>query len=933
MRDFRTEQHVVINDDRTISVPKDLRKIAVQFDHNVETVTFDCPRYWDGIDMSKMTVYVNYMRADRNRGMCLCKNVTVDETDDTLMHFTWTLTRNATLYNGKLIFLVCIKNLDESGNEINHWNSELCDQMQVSEGLECEETVIDLHQDIITDLLLRMDKILIANTPILDKTLTERGLAADAKAAGDAINKAKDDLMSEIDNANNDIATTNSRLDIEIKNRMDAISLEMTERKAEIDVERKRINSFVSLKAGSTTGDAELIDARIDVDGTTHSTAGEAVRGQIRNLRSNQDQYEDMKHIVWTYGYVGSDGVDVDVADGEISDRMKTDYILCGEGVDIEYYSETNHARIFGIAFYDKLKNLILGIANEGEPSLRTIKSPKGTAYVRVSTKVSYFDKTILHFGYSTYSVMLDSLQKVSNRLSEDVAILNGAEYVVPLKFQLGSLVDNGEIANSTTRATTTNIRASGTYTIATTSDKFLLVVYDRDEHGNPGVYTEWDTTHTFTRIGFISVYAKKVDSTVITAEDMIELVSSTTLVRHEGASNLSAAEKLSEVFISPDGDDSNTGAFDSPFKTVQHAIDIGYLNICLLPGIYNQSVYANGIAGLSIHAYNGGEYGSVDRPVKRERPVFVNGQYYYNYVIDDSGIASFELDYIPTRFQSVFIDKTLEPLESGSRPSYNAGLWVNHTNKYDDYTLKPVLTTAEMLAEKGTFHFDGTNIRANILGDSDIIGFTVVGDEAAHMLHFEKCNDLTLSGIVVMYALSSNYYIERSSNVRVSHCEAGYTMFSNSVRCDYSDVIFTDCLSYKARNDGFNSHYYGISVFNNCKGIYNYDDGESSHEYCKVIVNGGEFAHNHKGGHSPVNGCEFEAHNTYCHDNSYGFYLIGDPDLYDLSDSKIRITSSISIDNSVVDVVQRGYETVVANTLYNTTDIKSGTFTDLTKQ
>ena len=37
----------------------------------------------------------------------------------------------------------------------------------------------------------------------------------------------------------------------------------------ELRVERLRIDSFTSLADGSTTGDAELIDARIGADGVT----------------------------------------------------------------------------------------------------------------------------------------------------------------------------------------------------------------------------------------------------------------------------------------------------------------------------------------------------------------------------------------------------------------------------------------------------------------------------------------------------------------------------------------------------------------------------------------------------------------------------------------------------------------------------------------
>lgn len=182
------EGHIVVGKDRHITVPKDLKRIAVQYDHNVETVTFDCPRYWDDHDMSTMNIYINYMRPDRIRGMFLAKNVTVDETDDTIMHFDWTLSRNATRVQGKLKFLVCVKKVEDAEETI-HWNSELCNELTVSEGLECEDFVENAEQDIITDLLLRMDNILAANSTILDTSLTESGLAADAKVVGEKFNE------------------------------------------------------------------------------------------------------------------------------------------------------------------------------------------------------------------------------------------------------------------------------------------------------------------------------------------------------------------------------------------------------------------------------------------------------------------------------------------------------------------------------------------------------------------------------------------------------------------------------------------------------------------------------------------------------------------------------------------------------------------------
>ena len=53
---------------------------------------------------------------------------------------------------------------------------------------------------------------------------------------------------------------------------------------SDLEVERKRIDSFTSLDKGSTTGDAELIDGRIGADGVTYDNIGGAIRGQYRSL-------------------------------------------------------------------------------------------------------------------------------------------------------------------------------------------------------------------------------------------------------------------------------------------------------------------------------------------------------------------------------------------------------------------------------------------------------------------------------------------------------------------------------------------------------------------------------------------------------------------------------------------------------------------------
>lgn len=145
-----TEPHIIIGEDRVISVPKELQRIAVQYDHDVETVTFDCPRYWDDLDMSKLNIYINYMRKDRYIGCYKATDIAVDGVNSNIMHFNWKISRNVSEVVGEFKFLVCIKKSDAEGYEVNHWNSELNTEMYISQGLEAEESIFDAYPDIIS---------------------------------------------------------------------------------------------------------------------------------------------------------------------------------------------------------------------------------------------------------------------------------------------------------------------------------------------------------------------------------------------------------------------------------------------------------------------------------------------------------------------------------------------------------------------------------------------------------------------------------------------------------------------------------------------------------------------------------------------------------------------------------------------------------------
>jgi lysophospholipase L1-like esterase len=71
----------------------------------------------------------------------------------------------------------------------------------------------------------------------------------------------------------------------------------------DIAVERARINTFTNLGEGSTTGDAELMDIRVGYDGTVYETAGEAVREQIKQVKSIAESMSDAATPIYNTAY------------------------------------------------------------------------------------------------------------------------------------------------------------------------------------------------------------------------------------------------------------------------------------------------------------------------------------------------------------------------------------------------------------------------------------------------------------------------------------------------------------------------------------------------------------------------------------------------------------------------------------------------------
>lgn len=211
------EEHIVVGSDRFIRIPDSLKRLGVQRDKDIETVTFDCPRYWDKHDLSQMVIYVNYVLPNGEDGRYPVQNVVAI---GTMLHFDWTIGDYVTQYQGQISFLICAVMTDEEGNEKLHWNSELNQEAYISEGLECSESPIHQYPDIITHLLTRMDEVEAIATPGAMQGYTDAWLEANhARILAEIEAKGK----ATLDTIPEDYTETHNMAEESVRTKADAI--------------------------------------------------------------------------------------------------------------------------------------------------------------------------------------------------------------------------------------------------------------------------------------------------------------------------------------------------------------------------------------------------------------------------------------------------------------------------------------------------------------------------------------------------------------------------------------------------------------------------------------------------------------------------------------------------------------------------------------
>ena len=148
------ETHFIINaTSREISNVDELPAL-VQHDHNSEVFTFVVPRYVDGHDMATCNkTRVHYINIDsatkeRHADVYEVKDLKVDETDETKVVCTWTISRYATQYAGVLNFVLQYA-CENDGVIAYSWNTAIFTGITVKNGINNAEQVVKDYSDVL----------------------------------------------------------------------------------------------------------------------------------------------------------------------------------------------------------------------------------------------------------------------------------------------------------------------------------------------------------------------------------------------------------------------------------------------------------------------------------------------------------------------------------------------------------------------------------------------------------------------------------------------------------------------------------------------------------------------------------------------------------------------------------------------------------------
>lgn len=333
-------------------------------------------------------------------------------------------------------------------------------------------------------------------------TLMEKLTQASSEATTSAATAKK--CADELKNSTDFINTLDDKVaaqDSKIENIEASTSHITTKQNTKIAALHTRMSEFTSLKDGSTTGDAELIDARIGADGTKYASAGDAMRGQVERINDDKVDKLGIKQVSKVNAdFIISDML-VDIPQKKWKNEQQSSYHyesivksdISFRGTDVRIYigSSTNPDRntIAVVNMYEKGKE---------DYTVSTIltESDLGKWSGELTSNGATFNKLEIRL-YSSFATVLEP--NTETIINDIKVTTTGSEGKYKLN---GVFVDKDDIVDNTPDTTIITVKSDGTgdYTnpVKATNDifnrayngeKFIIQIYE----GTYDIYASWE--------------------------------------------------------------------------------------------------------------------------------------------------------------------------------------------------------------------------------------------------------------------------------------------------------------------------------------------------------------------------------------------------------------------------------------------------------